>query len=364
MKTIRIFAFAALIAGLTPSLDQGALAFELFPRPMGQYTVKRGDTLYGIAGLYYANPALWPFLWNQNPHVKIDPNNPSPEYEELAPDTKLNIHHQRFSATAMNHSYHVPTGLADDTRFLLAKIPYKGIPYDKKYFRYKLSQRPTKIWGYIVGSPEQDRFSYVVRDLVYIRLRPSKKQCILVGDRLGVFRESGPVNHPVNQERQIGFSGEVIGEVEIISTGHELATGIILDNYTEIERGDKICLFVPRPMEIVPSKTHRMITGTILRTATRSDAYYLQVHHLENDIVFTDRGECDGLKEGTLVNIYRPTHPFPDPHFFGRRVTIPDRYVGEGMILKAFKNNSTMLITRTREEVLPGDVIKSVSDWN
>jgi len=125
-------------------------------------------------------------------------------------------------------------------------------------------------------------------------------------------------------------------------------------------RGDKVCLFTPEPKDIIPTKTHRMLRGTILRSATRK-TYYLHAHHLENDIVFIDRGKSDGVKAGTLINIYRPSHPVQDP-YFRRRVNTPDRHLGEGIILKAFDKNSTMLITKSREEVLPGDIIKSVSD--
>ena len=62
-----------------------------------------------------------------------------------------------------------------------------------------------------------------------------------------------------------------------------------------------------------------------------------------------------------LLNIYRPSHPVTDP-FFHRWVNTPDKYVGEGMILKAFEKNATVLITTSREEIVPGDIIKSVSD--
>ena len=151
-----------------------------------------------------------------------------------------------------------------------------------------------------------------------------------------------------------------MGEVEIISTGHELITAIILESYVEIVRGDKISLFAPRSREIVPTKTHRMLVGTILQSATR-ETFYQDSHNLENDIVFIDRGECHGMKEGFLVNIYRPTFRAKDP-LFDQYIPVPDQYVGEGLVLKAFDKNSTVLITRTREEVIPGDIVKTVSD--
>jgi len=357
-KKFKLFALSAIIAVVIPCLPQGAVAFELFPRPEGQYTVQRGDSLYGIAGAYYANPALWPFLWNQNPALSIKGS--KPEAQPLPPGTKVDLYQTRKPNATMNESYVPPTGLPEDARFLITKIPYQGIPYDKRYFRHKLTLRPTQLWGYIVSSPEQNKEHYLERDLVYIRFRPSKKQAILVGDRFGVYRDKGPLHHPLNHDRSIGFRSEVIGEVEVTSTGHNLATAIVLDSYIEIERGDKICLFTPRSREIVPSKTHLMLTGTILTSATGT-SFQGDVSSLENDIVFVDRGECHGMREGMLLNIYRAPHPVTDPYFH-RWLPTPDRYVGEGMILKAFEKNSTLLITRSREEIVPGDIIKSVSD--
>jgi hypothetical protein len=351
----------AVLVGLIPFLASPVRAFELFPRPEAQYTVQRGDTLYGIAGHYYTNPALWPFLRNQNPAVKG--TGVSPEKQSLIPGTAVDLYHQRYSAPVVSQFYSPPTGIPFEAQYVITRVPFKGIPYDKKYFRYKLTMRPNQVWGYIIASPEPMKVHFLERDLLYIRFRPSKKQAILVGDRFGIYRDRGPLTHPLNPTRQIGWFSEVIGEVEITSTGHDLVTAIVLESYEEIRKGDKICLFTPRNREIVPTKTHRMLTGTILRSATRDvDTFYRDVHHLENDIVFVDRGACDGMKEGTLLNIYRPSLPVDDPYFRNRRLAIPDTYLGEGMVLKAFEKNSTVLITKSREEILPGDVIKSVSD--
>jgi hypothetical protein len=359
-KKYKLVSHAAAVALLIVCLQTGAGAFELFPRPDDQYTVQRGDTLYGIAGQYYTNPALWPFLWNQNPQIKTKIGPGAPEKQPLTPGVPLDLYHQRYAASIVSQPFSAPTGLPTEAEFMITKIPLKGIPYDKKHFRFKLTARPTQLWGYIVSSPEVAKYHFLERDLVYIRFRPSKKQVILVGDRFGIYRDRGPLNHPINRDKPIGYLTELVGEVEVTSTGHDLVTAIILDSYEEIVRGDKITLFTPRAKEIVPTKTHRMLTGTILRSASR-DAFYTDIHNLENDIVFIDRGDCDGIKEGLLVNIYRPSHPDVDP-YFQRHINIPDRFVGEGMVLKAFDKNSTLIITGSREEVLPGDVIKSVSD--
>ncbi|MCX5862760.1 MAG: LysM peptidoglycan-binding domain-containing protein [Deltaproteobacteria bacterium] len=356
---IRLCVFT-LILSLFPSIQGNAPAFEIFPRPQEQYVVQRGDSLYSIAGKFYSNPDLWRILRNQNPGVLVKHGGRSPEKEPLIPGTKVFLYSPRASHTVIDETYFPVTGIPDEVRFIVNKVPSQGIPYDKQYFRYKLGSKPTQIWGYIVSSPEPNKTQFLERDLIYVQFRPSKKQVVLVGDRFGIYRDRGPLYHPVNPDREIGYVSDIVGEIEITSTGHDLITAIILESYVELERGDKVCLYAPRAREIIPSKTHNLLTGTILASATR-DTFYSDSSNIELDIVFIDRGECHGLKEGTLLNIYRPTHPVADP-YSQKWLSIPDIFVGEGMILKAFEKNSTVLITRTREEIVPGDIFKSVSD--
>jgi hypothetical protein len=362
LRKNRFLTLSAIVAALMLTLQCSANAFEIFPRPEDQYTVQRGQNLHGLAGFYYGNPTLWPFLWNQNPSVFMKEGTSAPDQQLLPPGSKINLYHKRFPFGAMNQTYNRPTGVPEEFTYVVHKVPLQGIPYDKKYFRYKLSSRPIQLWGYVVSSPDETKTWFLERDLVYIRLRPGKKQAVLVGDRLGIYRDSGPLRHPINPERPIGYMTQLVGEVEIISTGHDLVTAIVLESYVELNRGDKVCLYTPRDRQIVPTKTHRLLTGTILSMASRDFGTLIVPGGLENDVVFVDRGECDGMKEGMLLNIYRAATPVEDPYFRNRRLATPDAFVGEGLVLKAFDKNSTVLITRSREEVWPGNIIKTVSD--
>jgi hypothetical protein len=46
--------------------QQGIPENELAPNAPAQYTVKRGDTLWGISGMYLRQPWRWPELWGMN----------------------------------------------------------------------------------------------------------------------------------------------------------------------------------------------------------------------------------------------------------------------------------------------------------
>ncbi len=338
-------------------LEAPSYAFEIFPRPVGEYVAQLGDSLSSVAQKYYSDSRLGKLLWSQNPWISPARNSPNPLDSELSPGTKVFFYESKLPRGAADETYTPPTGLPDDVRYLVNKVPFEGIPYDKQYFRYRLSSDPTVPWGYVVSGIERNKERFLERDLIYVRFRPSKKQAVLVGDRFGIYRDRGPLYHPVNADREIGYLTDVVGEVEITSTGHDLITGIILESYVEIERGDKICFYAPRTRQIVPSKTHRMFTGTIVVSASK-EANPSTAINLENDIVFVDRGECDGVRDGTLVNVYRPAEPVSDP-YFPKWVSTPDAYLGEGIVLKAFEKNSSLLITRSREEIMPGDIIKS-----
>lgn len=367
----RLLIVSAILAGCLPFQSE-APAFELFPRPDGEpHVVRRSenqitqgpknDTLADLAQIYYGNRDLWPFLMNQNPALRLKDTTQSLGDQSLPSGTRIDLYDTLNPYVVFRSEHKRPTGLPIEleNRFIDA-VSYRGIPYDKKFFSHKLSLRPTQVWGYIVGSPDDYKGHYLERDMVYIRFRPSKKQAILVGDRFGIFRERGPLPHPLNPDKSIGYQSDIIGEIEVVSTGADLISAIVLESYIEIAKGDSICLFTPRSREIVPSKTHRLLTGTVLLPA-RPDIIYGANYALENDLVFIDRGECDGMKEGMLLNFYRPAHPIVDPHF-GRRILTPDVYVGEGMVLKAFDKNSTVIVTLSKEEIVPGLIIKTVSD--
>ena len=50
----------------TQVAQRGVALSELLPSAPDSYTVKSGDTLWGISGLFLARPWRWPELWGMN----------------------------------------------------------------------------------------------------------------------------------------------------------------------------------------------------------------------------------------------------------------------------------------------------------
>ena len=53
--------------------QQGVPVGELAPDAPDSYTVKRGDTLWGISGMFLRRPWRWPELWGMNMQAIANP---------------------------------------------------------------------------------------------------------------------------------------------------------------------------------------------------------------------------------------------------------------------------------------------------
>ncbi len=150
-----------------------------------------------------------------------------------------------------------------------------------------VDDRKDDTWGEIVGSPS-DHMMLGDSDDVYLQLGDDHE--VTVGDQLTIFR-------PIRSVASENAGGELVSirgtaKIERYNPKNHMAKARIIEALDVIERGNKIGP-VGRKFDVVPAvKSDRDLEATIL-------ASVYPVHFYgQNQVVFLDRGEKDGVKVG------------------------------------------------------------------
>ena len=75
--------------------------------------------------------------------------------------------------------------------------------------------------------------------------------------------------------------------------------------------------------------------------------------------VFIDKGENDGIEPGQFYSIYLQENARPNPEKF-KEVALTPYLVGELIVLHAEKTTATALITNSRQQILPGNLVRTL----
>ena len=215
-KTASLLLFVA--GSLILALPCGALANGVSPDETdGSYTVKQGDTLWGIAGSELKDPDDWPSIWKANPGIQ-DPDlifpgekvvlpggaeatAPAPRAEEKTREhaPARAVGHARSSeedngAIATPGQAAIVAPKEKHANVIVIESEHKKIPIASA--SYVLSagfiDADLKTAYRILGSPADERDVFTVGDILYVE----PKGDIKVGDRFVIFRPGPEVVNP------------------------------------------------------------------------------------------------------------------------------------------------------------------------
>ena len=319
-----------------------------------QYTVKKGDTLWGLSSLFLQDPWYWPEIWQknqqiQNPHLIFPGDVLTLVYVNGQPQILVN---EAQHKAVLQDSGDLPVKKLSPgirTKALQASIP--SIPGDairqflsnpRVVTREQLDNAPR-----IIGSDEK-HLILGHGDRVYIRGEIDKERV-----RFSVFRPGVELRDPDSNDL-LGYEAKYSGNVHITNYD-DPASGDLTYTEREVLIGDRLLpedksklenLFFPH----IPDKD---VDAQII---SLYDALFGVAQY---QIVVINKGERDGMEVGHLLATFT-LGEFVRDRFDRHRsepVKLPNERSGLVMLFKTFDRVSYGLTLESKRVIHKNDMV-------
>ncbi len=296
--------------------QKGVPISDLAPNAPDQYTVKRGDTLWGISGVFLKSPWKWPELWGMNKEQIRNPH-------LIFPGQVLYL-------------------IKKDGRATLSMTAPDGTE--------RLSPRAGR---------ETGRVFFAAGDTAYVR--GIKDESI---SRYQVFRPARPLKDPQTGEL-LAYEAYYLGDADVVRSG-DPATIKIAKVKEEFGIDDRLLPFAASPsINFAPRAPERDVNARVASVYSREaiTAGSLMV-------VAINKGRDAGLEPGHTLQVWETGDTVADRtqraegfagKYLGRpqAVKLPDERIGVGMVFRVFDRVSYVLIMSSDRPIRVGDQLRT-----
>jgi hypothetical protein len=335
--------------------EAGVPLSELAANAPDSYTVKRGDTLWGISGLFLKSPWRWPELWGmnleqiRNPHLifpgqmlYLDRSNGRARLRLGTPlggtgDEKL--------------SPRVREGNLDDA---ISTVPLHLLePFFNEAVIFDSSDELMKAPR--VVATQEGRVLLSRGETAYVRGELGGRR------EWRLFREPKPLHDPSTHE-VLGYEAQYVGILDMVREGVEGAgadgqpapipsTFSVSSIRQEASVGDRLAPVPPRDFNnMAPHAPRQDVGGQI------ASIYGEALTAGQSQIVSLNRGARDGLERGTVLALWRNGSTIRDVTVADKPlIKLPDERHGLLLVFRVFDRMSYALILNVKEPVKPGD---------
>ncbi|WP_159915272.1 LysM peptidoglycan-binding domain-containing protein [Pantoea sp. 18069] len=349
--------------------QQGVPLSDLSPTAPDQYTVRRGDTLWGISGLFLRQPWRWPELWGMNLNSIANPHLIYPG-QVLYLDKSNGFARLRMGADGQD----MPTvRLSPRTRSeSLADLALPTLP---AHLIEPFLVQPLVVDAQLLAQAPRivattdERVIMASADRAYVRgsngLVPQPDSAQTRAWR--IFRDAVALKDPDNGEI-LGYEAQYLGQAELIE-GESLisvqdakgkvsetqvpATIDIVEAKGEIRAGDRL---LPAPgrsySNYVPHAAPADVKARVVSIYGDSAVKY----GAQNQVVAINRGTRDAMTAGQVLQLVTQGDVIVDKTGGKReRVQLPREHNGLAMVFRTFDRVSYALILDVRRPVVAGD---------
>jgi hypothetical protein len=335
---------------------KGVPLSELAENAPDTYTVKRGDTLWHISGMFLKSPWRWPELWGMNLEQIHNPH-------LIYPGQLLVL--EKIDGMARLKMGNTVGGAGDTVKLspsirsessesaAIAAIPMNLIgPFltDAMIFdENELAKAPRIVAGeeghLMLG---RGNTAYVMGDLGNTR-------------NWQIFREPKPLVDP-DTKQVLGYEARYVGTAERKQDGEARpgaqtgglsvpSTFVITGNREDAQIGDRLAPSTVRDFApFVPHPPANPVNGKIV------SLYGDAMSAGQNHIVSLNRGARDGLERGTVLALWHDGAVTHDQSVAkGALIKLPDERIGSVFVFRVFDRMAYGLVLDTTQPTLPGD---------
>lgn len=307
------------------------------------YTIKKGDTLWGLSSRFLNDPYYWPDLWAKNPE---DIQNP----HFIFPGQRLRIYPDRIEIEpAQKKLEPVTEKVAEVPQAAPQQQPVAEQRSDEQRFIITggegfLAPKGFSGAGSVIAG-QQGRHIYAVDDVVYTdigRLKGGK-----AGDRFSIYKQYAAVSHPVTN-LVLGYKVIPLGALQLTEIAEKSSKALINETFLEVEPGAILLPYKNRKREISLKAADADLTGYIVETRAGIQAI------AAGDIAYIDLGEKQGVKSGNMLYVVR--NPKVDLDYFSRsQYDLPVDVIGAIVVVDTAENSSTALVVKSVDTIYKGD---------
>lgn len=300
------------------------------------YTIKQGDTLWGISQRFIKDPYYWPNLWSHNPFV-TNPHLIYPGQKVAIYDGRIVFLPEAVEATEADQPETVaemPLPEPQPELIVKASSSTKGF--------VSLGQLETA--GTLIDATD-NRLLMAAGDQVFIEIEAPEG--LQPGELYTLIQVGEKIKHPVTG-KALGHQTSVVGQVRIVESTPPVASAVIVRSDKEIIRGARLIPSQLPQQEITLHKAAQPLSGYIISSEDETLALS------QFDTIFIDLGHQDGLQEGNMLYITRPRER-TEAALKGHNLPLPDILLGSAVVISTHAETAAALVLKSTQAIYAGD---------
>lgn len=339
--------------------QQGVPLHELSPQAPDVYTVKAGDTLWGIAGIFLVKQWRWPELWGMNLDAIRNPH-------LIYPGQVLYLEkHNGYARLSTSRSGNDEVRLSPRVRTESALD--LALPTLQMHLLEPFMSEPIVLDANTLASAPRiiaasdERMMLSQGDRGYARAPEGAPLQIQPGVKrtYRLFREAVPIKDPITKEI-LGYEAQHLGSVRLERSESPeyqktAASVLVLSAKEEVRAGDRM---VPEPdrqyTNFVP---HAPVIPIEARVASLYGSNSVR-YGTQHQVVAINKGTQDGVLPGMVLSLINQGRTVVDKTGERReKVRLPDEENGLGMVFRSFDRVAYVLIMDVQRGVEVGDLL-------